>query len=219
MNLLAHRVKDVAVPVVAAGRPTTDMDAGTADGLLPCVADFDAASAWGDGDEVTTEIPDGAGFDPTSLGSAWGDGNGNDATTGVIAADPPGTDVDVGAAGGLLPDVVDFDPTSAWGGGDEFTATIADVPTRKRKRLEAARADDTDDGAKATGLSSDAIGTLVGAHGSATKKRRRKQSRTTVRDGQRYGQRMARLGTARGDPPGSDPTPVGGHPTEDWAEW
>ena len=91
MNLLAHRVKDVAVPVVAAGRPTTDMDAGTADGLLPCVADFDAASAWGDGDEVTTEIPDGAGFDPTSLGSAWGDGNGNDAPRrGSSPLTPPG---------------------------------------------------------------------------------------------------------------------------------
>ena len=30
----------------------------------------------------------------------------------VVAADP-GTDIDVGTAGGLLPDVVDFDPTSA----------------------------------------------------------------------------------------------------------
>jgi hypothetical protein len=41
----------------------------------------------------------------------------------VIAADSD-TDIDVGTAGGLLPDVVDFDPTSAWGGGDEVTATI-----------------------------------------------------------------------------------------------
>ena len=32
----------------------------------------------------------------------------------VIAADP-GTDIDVGTAGGLLPDVADFDPTSAPG--------------------------------------------------------------------------------------------------------
>ena len=34
----------------------------------------------------------------------------------VIAADSD-TDIDVGTAGGLLPDVVDFDPTSAWGDG------------------------------------------------------------------------------------------------------
>ena len=81
----------VAVPVVAAG-PTTDMDVGTADGLLPGVADFDAASAWGAGDEVTTEIPDGANFDPTSLGSAWGDGN--DAATGVSRGSGTGASAD-----------------------------------------------------------------------------------------------------------------------------
>ena len=45
-------------------------------------------------------------------------------TAPVIAADPD-TDIDVGTAGGLLPDVVDFDPTSAWGDdGDEVTATM-----------------------------------------------------------------------------------------------
>ena len=43
----------------------------------------------------------------------------------VIAADPD-TDIDVGAADGLLPDVADFDPTSAWGGGDEVTAAMPD---------------------------------------------------------------------------------------------
>ena len=49
----------VTGPVVAAG-PTTDMDIGTADSLLPDVADFDPTSAaWGDDDEVTTAIPDG----------------------------------------------------------------------------------------------------------------------------------------------------------------
>ena len=34
----------------------------------------------------------------------------------VIAADP-GTDIEVGTAGGLFPDVGDFDPSSAWGAG------------------------------------------------------------------------------------------------------
>ena len=110
----------VAVPVVAAG-PTTDMDADTVDGLLPGVADFGPASAWGDEDVVTTTIPGGADFDPTSLGSAWGDAD--DATTGVITADP-GTDIDVGTAGDLFPDVVDFDPHPAWDDGDGVTAAI-----------------------------------------------------------------------------------------------
>ena len=116
--MAADPAPGVSVPVVAAG-PTTDTNAGTADGLLPDVADLDPASAWGDGDEVTTAIPDGADFDPTSLGSAKGDAD--DATTGVITADP-GTDIDVGTAGDLFPDVVDFDPDSAWDDGDEVTA-------------------------------------------------------------------------------------------------
>jgi len=117
-DMAADPAPGVAVLVVAAG-PTTDMDAagpttgtdaGTADGLFPAVADFDPASAWGDGDAVTTTIPGGADFDPTSLGSAWVDAD--DATTGVITADP-GTDIDVGTAGDLFPDVVDFEPTGA----------------------------------------------------------------------------------------------------------
>ena len=54
---------------------------------------------------------------------------------------------------------------------------------------------------------------------SATKKRRRKQSRPTARDGQRHCQRMAQLGAVRGDPPRSDPGPIDGHPAEDWAGW
>ena len=85
--------------------------------------------------------------------------------------------------------------------------------------MAAARAGDTDDGATATGLSGDAVGALVEAHGSATTKRRRKQSRPAMRDGQRHGHRMAQFGTARGDPPGLDPAPVDGHLAEDWAEW
>ena len=125
-GVAADPAPGVTVPVVAAG-PTTDMDIGTADGLLPDVADFDPTSAWGDGDEVTAAIPDGDGadfdFDPTSLDSVWGDGD--DATAAI--------------------------PTSVWGDGDEVTAAILEaVPTRKRKHMAAARADDTDDGATAT---------------------------------------------------------------------
>ena len=73
----------------------------------------------------------------------------------VIAADP-GNDIEVGTAGGLFPDVVDFDPSSAWGGGYEVTAAIEAVPARKRNRRTAARADDTGDGAIVIGLSGDA---------------------------------------------------------------
>jgi len=111
--------------VVAAG-PTTDMDVGTADGLLPGVADFDAASAWGAGDEVTTEIPDGADFDPTSLGSAWGDGN--DATTVVNR----GSGIGASADDDFLDNVVDFDAPLVWGGRDAATASSV-TAARKRK--------------------------------------------------------------------------------------
>ena len=107
----------VAVPGVAAG-PTTDMDVGTADGLLPGVADFDPASAWGGVDEVTTAMPDGADFDPTSLGSAWGDGD--DATTGVKRGPGIGTSAD----DDFLAGVVDFDASLAWGDSDEVTAAV-----------------------------------------------------------------------------------------------
>ena len=55
--------------------PTTDVDVSAADDLLPDVADFDPTSAWGAGDEVTTAVPGGPDFDPTSLGLAWGDGD------------------------------------------------------------------------------------------------------------------------------------------------
>ena len=63
-------------------------------------------------------VPDGADFDPTSLDSAWGDGD--DATAAI--------------------------QTSVWGDGNEVTAAIIEaVPTRKRKYTAAARADNTDD--------------------------------------------------------------------------
>ena len=86
-----------------------------------------------------------------------------------IAADPT-TDMDVGTADGLLADVADFDPTSAWGDDDEATAAIPD---------------------RALGA-----GTSADAHGSATKKRRRKHSRPITRDVPRYCQRRTELETA-----------------------
>jgi len=68
-----------------------------------------------------------------------------------------------------------------------------------------------DDGEEVTAAPPD------GAHGSATKKRRRKlsQTKTTTRHVRRHCQRMAEFGTARGGTPGSDPGPVAGHPAED----
>ena len=65
----------VTAPVIAAS-PTTDMDVGTTDGLLPDVAEFDPTLAWGGGNEVTAAVPGGADFNPTSLDSVWGDGGG-----------------------------------------------------------------------------------------------------------------------------------------------
>ena len=105
--MAADPAPGATVPVIAAG-PTTDMDIGTADGLLPDVSDFDPTSAWGDGDEVTAAVPDGTDFDPTSLDSAWVDGDG--ATAAI--------------------------PTPVWGDGDEVTEAILEaVPTRKRKHM------------------------------------------------------------------------------------
>ena len=50
-------------------------------------------------------------------------------------------------------------PTSVWGVGDEVAAAmLGAVPTRKRKHMAAARADDTDDGATATAVSAAGIG-------------------------------------------------------------
>ena len=54
-DVAADPAPGVAIPVVGAG-PTTDMDVGTAGGLLPDVADFDPTSAWGDGDDATAAI-------------------------------------------------------------------------------------------------------------------------------------------------------------------
>ena len=84
-GVAANPAPGITAPVIATG-PTTDMDVGTADGLLPDVADFDPTSAWGDGDEVTAAAPDGADFDPTSLDSVW---VGGDGATAEIPTTPP----------------------------------------------------------------------------------------------------------------------------------
>ena len=121
----------VATPVVVVG-PTTDGDFGTADGALPYDDDFDPIIAGSDRDEVTAVAPDGADLEPTSpdLTST----RGGDTT----AAMPVGTGrvVDGVSDGGfgtddfadevLSDDVVDFDPHSAWDGGDEVTAALPD---------------------------------------------------------------------------------------------
>ena len=88
---------------------------------------------------------------------------------------------------------------------------------RGPKKRDRAAADDgmVDSGIPDRGLGA---GASTEAHGSAAKKRRRKQSRPTARAGQRHSQRMAQFGTTRDDAPGSDPGPINGHPAEDWAE-
>ena len=117
--------------MVAVG-PATDVDVGTADGVLPDVTDFDPIPAGGDRDEVRAVAFDSADFEPTSLGSA--SNRGSDATAVVIID----TDRVVGGVsdGGfgtgafadevLSDDVVDFDPHPAWDGGGEITAALPD---------------------------------------------------------------------------------------------
>jgi len=178
---------DGLLPDVADFGPTSvwgDGDEATA--AVPDGADFDPTSldsAWGDGDDATAAIPT----------SVWGDGD--EVTAAILEAVPTrkrkhmaaarADDADDGATA-----TADFDPTSAWGGGDDAaaasdfdptsvwgdgdadTAAIEAVPTRRRMHMAAARADDADDGAKATGLSGDTVGAPVDADGSATKKRR-----------------------------------------------
>ena len=58
-GVAADSAPGVTVPVIVAD-PTTDMDVGTADGLLPDVAGFDPTSLglWGGGDGVTAAVPD-----------------------------------------------------------------------------------------------------------------------------------------------------------------
>ena len=76
-------------------------------------------------------MPDGAVFDPTSLGSAGGDDDNATAAT----------------------------PTSVWSDGDEVTAAILEaVPTRRRRHMAAARADNAHDSATATTVSAAGIG-------------------------------------------------------------
>ena len=66
--------------------------------------------------------------------------------------------MDIGAADDLFAGVVGFNPTSVWDDGDAVTAAIEALPTRRRAHMAAARADDTDDGATATGRSGGAVG-------------------------------------------------------------
>ena len=121
----------VAAPVVAVG-PATDVDVGTADGVLPDVADFDPIPAGRDRDEVTAVAPDGADFDQTSLDSA--SARGRDATaampidTGRVVDGVSDRGFGTGAFADevLSADVVDFDPHSAWDDGDEVTAALPD---------------------------------------------------------------------------------------------
>ena len=85
-------------------------------------------------------------------------------------------------------------PASVWGGGDEVTATtLVVVPTRKRTLMAAARAGDTDDGATATGQSGDAVGALIDAHGSATKKRKYSPAHAARRQRRRDDRRGLRV--------------------------
>ena len=224
-GILTGPTHGVATPVVVVG-PTTDEDVGTADGALPCDDDFDPIPTGSDHDEVTAVAPDGTDFEPASLDLA--STRGSD-TTAVMPVDT-GRMVDGVSDGGsgtddfadevLSDDVVDFDPHSAWDDGDDVSATILGaVPTRKRKHIAAAQADDTDDGATATGMGGDAAGAPVDAHGSATKKRRRQGSRATARAAQKHGRRMAAFGAPRGHTSGPDLGSVEGRPAEDWAEW
>ena len=120
----------VAAPVVAVG-PTTDVDVGTAGGLLPGVADFDPTLAGSDHDEVTAAAPDGADFAPTSLGSA--PTRGSDTT----ATGPIGTGRVIGGMSEGATAANDSDPISDWDGEDEVTSAVTTssvTATRKRAR-------------------------------------------------------------------------------------
>ena len=188
----------VAVPVVAAG-PTTDMDAGAADGLLPGVADFDPALAGSDGDEVTAAAPDGADFDPTSLDLVWAHGG------GATAAIPTGTGGVVGGVsdGGLgtgasadddfLAGVVDFDaPSLAWRDSDE-------VATAAPSAVDGATIAAT--GATPTVAATVAARDVVDFEPTGVRKRKRKKSHT-VQDARKYQRR--RLPAIHGSAPGTD---------------
>ena len=130
IGIVVDPTPGVANPVVAVG-PDTDGDVGTADGILPGVADFDPIPAGRDrDDEVTAVASDGADFGPTSLDSA--SARGSDATAAMpidngrvvddVSGGGPGTDAFADEV--LSDDVVDFDPHSAWDDGDDATAAI-----------------------------------------------------------------------------------------------
>ena len=140
--------------------------------------------SWGDGGEVTTAIPDGADFGPTSLGSAKKGDADNATTTGVIAAGPV-TDIDVGTAGDLFPNVVGFDPDSAWDDGDEVTAAIAAAGATRTVATTVAAHDVVDF-------------EPAGAH----KRKRKHKQRHTVQDARKHQRRQ--LSAIRGSAPGTD---------------
>ena len=119
----------VAVPVVVAG-PITDTGVGAADGLLPDVADFGPALVGSDSDETTAAAPDDTDFDPISLDSVWAHGRDTTAAiptdAGGVVGGASGRELGTGASADddLFAGVVDFDPASAWGDGDEATTAI-----------------------------------------------------------------------------------------------
>ena len=149
---------------------------------LPGVADFDPASAWGDGDEVTTAIPDGADFDPTTLGSAWGGGDG--ATAGVGR----GSGMNASADDDFLAGVVDFDTPLAWGDNDEATAAMPSA---------------VDDAMVAAAGAAPTVATTVITTGAKRKRANHKRTAQDARKDQRW-RLLAIHGSAPGTDTGSD---------------
>ena len=136
---------------------------------------------------------------PPDTGTGVAVGSAPGVAVPVVAADPT-TDMDVDTADDLFADVVDFDPTLAWGDSDEVTAAIpvwsdAEVTVTVKADAgvivdgDASPGIDTraaaDAGIVAGGPPDRALGASASAdaHGSATKERRRKQSRPVTRDG------------------------------------
>ena len=123
----------------------------------------------------------------------------------VIVVDPT-ADMDIDTADGLLPVVAGFDPTSAWGGGDDATAVIHDFDSTS------VWGDGDAVTAAAPGIASADI------PGSVTKKRRQQHNRAT-QDSRKHRRRVEDFAAARGGTPGSGPGPIEGHQAGDRAEW
>ena len=174
--------------MVAAG-PATNVDVGTADGVLPGVADFDPTPAGRDRDEVTAVAPDGADFEPTSLDSAWAHvGEATAAmpigTGGVVdGMSDRGLHTDAFADEVLSANVVDFGPSSAWDDSDEVTTAMPSA---------------VDDATVAAAGAAPTVATTVAV---TRVKRKRKQSHTAY--DARKDQRR-RLLAIHGSAPGTD---------------